>query len=115
MIHSLLEWIDRVDFASQRGMAPPPFQTLDGDAIFPPQEQLWWLTELQIETDEDAKGDEDGPPSDDDDEAHAPDALTSDGDPLSEPELSSREPATASVVGAVIPHNPIPSWRGTSI
>ena len=27
-----------------------------GDAIFPPHEELWWLTELQRKTDEDARG-----------------------------------------------------------
>ena len=107
----LLDWIDRVDEASQTGLPRPAFQTLDGDAIFPPHEDLWWLTELQRKADDDGKGDEDGPPSDEDDEAPAPDALMSDEDPLSEPEPSGEHAAAAAASVGACPHNPVPSWR----
>ncbi len=102
----LLDWLDRVDEASVTGAPRPPFQTLDGDAIFPDQEELWWLTELQRKPDDDAQGDEDGPPSDVDDEAPAPDAPTTDEDPLSEP-----EPADEHVLASVGAHTPSCGWR----
>ena len=45
VIHTLLDWIDRVDFASQRGLAPPPFHTQDGEDIFP--DEPWWQGSCQ--------------------------------------------------------------------
>ena len=109
----LLDWIDRVDEASQTGLPRPAFLTLDGDAIFPDHEELWWLTELQRKPGEDQPGDEDGPPSDEDEEAPAPDALMSDEDPFfSEPEPSGEHAAAAAAASVgVCPHNPVPSWR----
>ena len=35
VIHNLLDWIDRVDLASQRGSPRPAFMTLNGEDIFP--------------------------------------------------------------------------------
>ena len=77
VIHTLLDWIDRVDFASQRGLAPPPFQTQDGEDIFP--DKPWWLTDVQHKEEPErekdpAKGDEDGPASSDHDAADLEDA-----------------------------------------
>ena len=45
----LLDYIDRVDRASQDGSSRPKFLAVDGEAIFPPSghpDELWWLTEL---------------------------------------------------------------------
>ncbi len=78
-----MEWIDRVDQASQRGDPKPLFQTVDGRDIFPPESEQWWLTDVskrkQAEAD---RADSDGPPSDVDEKA--PDVPTDDDDPLSE-------------------------------
>ena len=84
-----LDWIRRVDKASQTGATRPPFQTPDGEAIFLSLEERLWLTELKRTQEDGAHGDEDGLPSDDD-EALAPDAPMSDEDPLSEPEPGSQ-------------------------
>ena len=45
----LLDYIDRVDRASQDGSPRPRFVGADGEPIFPPSghpDELWWLTEL---------------------------------------------------------------------
>ena len=45
----LLDYIDRVDRASQDGSLRPKFIGDDGEPIFPPSghpDELWWLTEL---------------------------------------------------------------------
>ena len=94
VIRELLDWIDRVDFASQRGLPSPPFKTRDGQDIFP--EEKWWLTDVQrkedAEGDKDVKGDEDGPASSvgeaDLEDAALDDALTNDEDPLSDVEAT---------------------------
>ena len=69
VIHKLLDWIDRCDQASQRGVQRPTFVTVEGESIFPEDEDnKWWLTELQRRSDEEEEpppGDEDGPPSED--------------------------------------------------
>ena len=46
VIHKLLNWIERVDEASQIGGAPrPAFETVDHESIFPEDdEDKWWLT-----------------------------------------------------------------------
>ena len=65
VIKDLLEYIDRCDAASMVEGAPkPPFCTTDGSPIFPEGEK-WWLTDLSIRKTEQAaaRGDEDGPPS----------------------------------------------------
>ena len=43
----LLDWIERCDDASQRGLPKPPFQTADGEAIFPENiDEEWWKTDI---------------------------------------------------------------------
>ena len=84
VIHRLLDWISRVDEASQNGQERPPFTTVDGEEIFPEEDPLWYLTEIarRAAQEEKAEGDEDGPPSDDS-QPPAADAETTDEDPLS--------------------------------
>ena len=81
----LLNWIDRVDTASQTGGAPKPaFQTEDGHSIFPEDDDPWWLTDISrrapVDEEEKAEGDEDGPPS----EVEEQQQEVSDDDPESE-------------------------------
>ena len=65
VIKRLLDWISRVDLASQQGLPRPAFKTVDGHPIFPPEEEQWWLTVFQQrKKPEDIAGDEDGPPTD---------------------------------------------------
>jgi len=85
VIRKLLDWIDRVDVASQRGEPRPPFATSTGGPIFPEDGDPWWLTELSRrvrEEPEPVPGDEDGPASGE--EGPDGDALIDDEDPLSE-------------------------------
>ena len=64
VIKRLLDWISRVDLASQQGLPRPVFKTVDGDPIFPPEEKQWWLTDFQPRKKaEEIAGDEDGPPT----------------------------------------------------
>lgn len=45
----VLTWIEKVDWASQRGEPRPIFQADDGGPIFPvsgDEHELWWLTEM---------------------------------------------------------------------
>ena len=64
VIKRLLDWISRVDIASQQGAPRPMFETADGYPIFPPEEEQWWLTDFQQrKKPEDIAGDEDGPPT----------------------------------------------------
>ena len=66
VIGKLLDYIARVDLASQTGAPRPEFRTIDGETIFPedPNEE-WWLTSLQRKAPEEKEtaADEDGPPS----------------------------------------------------
>ena len=65
----LLDFIERCDIASQQGLPRPEFKTLDGQAIFPEDEEPWWLTEVSKRISaEDRRGDEDGPVTDDEGE-----------------------------------------------
>ena len=59
----LLDWIDRCDVASQTGAPKPSFQTVNGEPIFPEDDDPWWLTDISRRLTDDAKqdGDEDGP------------------------------------------------------
>ncbi len=64
VMHKLLDWIDRVDSASQLGLLPPPLQTRAGDAIFP--DEPWCLTDVQGNAEPEGtrkppEGDEAGP------------------------------------------------------
>ena len=62
VIRKHLDWISRADLASQQSLPRPAFGTVDGKAIFPPQEERWWLTELQQrQKPENIARDEDGP------------------------------------------------------
>ncbi len=43
VLHRLLEWIDRCDYASQRGEPRPPCRQEDGTPIIPTDDDdLWW-------------------------------------------------------------------------
>jgi hypothetical protein len=86
VIKRLLDWIDRVDLASQSGDDRPPFTTIDGGEIFPEDDPYWYLTEVQRNAEEQSKGDEDGPPSDEEDVVEEPNEEETDDDPLSEVE-----------------------------
>ena len=86
VIKKLLDWIDRCDIASQTGAPKPPFETEDGQPIFPEDDDPWWLSEIQKrkveENEEEVVGDEDGPASDVEEQQ----AEVSDEDPVSETE-----------------------------
>ena len=104
----LLDWIDRVDRASQTGAPKPAFQTEDGHAIFPDDDEPWWLTDVARrapEEEEQQNGDEDGPPSDVDE---ALQAEVSDDDPLSE---AGDLPSTSEAG----PHVPVVAWLAGGI
>ena len=82
VIKRLLDWISRVDLASQQGLPRPVFKTVGGDPIFPPEEEQWWLTVFQQrKKPEDIAGDEDGPPTEAEEEEKDD---TDDEDPTSE-------------------------------
>ena len=74
VVNRLLDWIDRLDEASQVGAPRPPFQTLDGDAIFPDLEEYWWLPEQQREPEGGRPGYEDESPTKMKDKPTAPEA-----------------------------------------
>ena len=65
VIHRLLDWMDRVDLATQTGDPRPLFQTADGDDIFPDNDEPWWLTDVsrRAPAEEQDPGDEDVPAS----------------------------------------------------
>ena len=100
----LLDWIDRCDVASQTGHAKPEFKTLDGQPIFPEDDDPWWLTDVskRIAAEDKNKGDEDGPATDDEGEEERKEE--SDEDPLSEPEVGA--PSSG-------PHVSIVAWPPT--
>ena len=83
VIHRLLDWMDRVDLATQTGDSRPLFQTADGDDIFPEDGDPWWLTDVsrRAPAEEQENGDEDGPPSEMEEEGQQ--AEVSDEDPMS--------------------------------
>ena len=82
----LLDWINRCDVASQTGEPKPSFQTVDGEPIFPEDDDPWWLTDISRRLTDDAKqdGDEDGPATEGEEEGEQREV--SDEDPLSEAE-----------------------------
>ena len=85
VIKKLLDWISRVDLASQQGLPRPVFKTVGGEPIFPPEEEQWWLTDFQQrKKPEENAGDEDGPPTDAEEEEKED---TDDEDPTSEEEV----------------------------
>ena len=85
VIHRLLDWIDRADLASQHGDPKPLFTTTSGEAIFPEDEDPWWLTEVQRKptTDSHPPGDEDGPAEEEGDVVDEVGEFTDDEDPPS--------------------------------
>ena len=86
VIKKLLDWISRVDLASQQGLPRPVFKTVGGDPIFPPEEEQWWLTDFQQrKKPEEIAGDEDGPPTEAEEEEKDD---TDDEDPTSEEEAA---------------------------
>ena len=86
VIRKLLDWISRVDLASQQGLARPAFKAVNGDPIFPPEEEQWWLTDFQQrKKPEETAGDEDGPATDAEGEDKSE---TDDEDPTSEEDVT---------------------------
>ena len=79
--HRLLDFMDRVDLATQ--YPRPPFKTADGEDIFPDSDEPWWLTDVsrRAPAEEQDPGDEDGPPSEMEEEGQQ--AEVSDEDPMS--------------------------------
>ena len=89
VIHKLLNWIERVDEASQIGAPRPAFETVDHQPIFPEDEEdKWWLTDVQNRKEPAAQqpADEDGPPSSEGEHVSDEDKMVSDEDPMSEDE-----------------------------
>ena len=85
VMNSLLDWISRVDLASQHGRPRPAFADAKGEPIFPPQEEQWWLTIFQQrQKPKDIVGDEDGPPTEAEGEEKSE---TDDEDPTSEEDV----------------------------
>ena len=100
----LQDWIDLVDFASQHGQARPSFETPDGEAIFPEDDDdPWWLTDVSRRVANDdgqkAEADEDGPASDLGEEKQGE---VSDSDTESEIRASS---------SSCVAHEPSVGWR----
>ena len=86
VIKKLLDWISRVDLASQQGLPRPVFKTVGCDPIFPPGEEQWWLTDFQQrKKPEEIAGDEDGPETDAEEEEKDD---TDDEDPTSEEDVA---------------------------
>ena len=83
VIHRLLDFMDRVDLATQTGAPRPLFQTTDGEDIFPDNDEPWWLTDVsrRAPAEEQDPGNEDGPPSEMEEEGQQ--AEVSDEDPVS--------------------------------
>ena len=83
VIHRLLDFMDRVDLATQTGAPRPLFRTADGEDIFPDNDEPWWLTDVsrRAPAEEQENGDEDGPPSEMEEEGQQ--AEVSDEDPMS--------------------------------
>ena len=79
----MLDFIDRVDLATQMGDPRPPFKTAIGEDTFPDSDEPWWLTDVsrRAPAEEQDPGDEDGPPSEMEEEGQQ--AEVSDEDPMS--------------------------------
>ena len=97
VIHDLLNWIQRVDLASQNGAPRPAFETLERKPIFPEDdEDKWWLTDVQNRKtpETQAPADEDGPPSSEGEHVSDEDKNVSDEDPSSADECDHGVTAT---------------------
>ena len=101
----LLDWIDRCDVASQSGLPKPTFETLDGEPIFPEDEDdAWWLTDVskRVAAEEQVNGDEDGPATDDEGGGEGEQKDVLDDDPSSEAEEAAASSSNQ--------HVPIVAW-----
>ena len=98
VIHRLLDYMNRVDVATQQGRARPPFKTLEGVDIFPPEDELWWLTDVsrRAKDEDEQPADEDGPPPEIEEEH--------------KDEVSCSEQASSDG-GDAPPHTPVLAWR----
>ena len=98
VIHRLLDYMNRVEVATQQGRAQPPFKTLEGVDIFPPEDELWWLTDVsrRAKDEDEQPADEDGPPSEIEEEH--------------KDEVSCSEQASSDG-GDAPPHTPVLAWR----
>ena len=106
VIKRLLDWIDWADQNSQAGLPKPPFETEQGEPIFPEEEEAWWLTDIsrRAAPDEKVEGDEDGPPSDLEEhleELHQGEVTDSDAS----------EPGESGALPISRPHVPTVAWR----
>ncbi len=120
VIHKLLDWIDRVDRASQIGAPRPAFETLDRRSIFPEDEEdKWSLTDVANRRTPapPVQPDEDGPPSsegeqvDDDEQVDDEDPMTEEeeveeGTPGTQDDDFDRRPAS------FVPQAHWPRWEG---
>ena len=102
VIKRLLDWIDWADQNSQAGLPKPPFETEDGEPIFPEEEEAWWLTDIsrRAAPEEKVEGDEDGPPSDLEEQQQGE---------VTDSEAS--EPGGTGALPISRPHVPIVAWR----
>ena len=98
VIHKLLDWIERVDRASQTGAPRPAFETLEHEEIFPADEEnKWWLTNIQNRKTPETQqppADEDGAPSSEGEHVSDEDKAVSDEDPSSADECDHGVTAT---------------------
>ena len=96
------DWIDWADQNSQAGLAKPPFETEQGEPIFPEEEEAWWLTDIsrRAAPEEKVEGDEDGPPSDLEEQKQGE---VTDSD--------ASEPGESGALPISRPHVPVVAWR----
>ena len=96
------DWIDWADQNSQAGLPKPPFETEDGEPIFPEEEEAWWLTDIsrRAAPEEKVEGDEDGPPSDLEEQKQGE---VTDSD--------ASEPGESGALPISRPHVPVVAWR----
>ena len=95
-----MDWADQ---NSQAGLPKPPFETEQGEPIFPEDEEPWWLTDISRRAAPEGileRDDEDGPPSDLEQEQQGE---------LTDSEAS--EPEAAGAVHASNAHEPSVAWR----
>ena len=107
VIKRLLDWIARCDAASQSGQPKPDFETAEGEPIFPPEEERWWLTEVErrVPPEDKVNGDEENGPASDLEEQRPGDM--EDDDPLSSDGEAGAQRAPD------VHHDPLPgtAWR----
>ena len=122
VIHKLLDWIERVDRASQTGAPRPAFETLKREPIFPEDEEnKWWLTNIQNrKTPETLQppADEDGAPSSQGEHLSDEDKNVSDEDPSSADECDHGVTGTQTQEdlerrpASFVPRAHWPKWEG---